>query len=330
MRVKLRSELLQAILQEVRGGHNVVALIFGHPGITASPAHRALAVARQEGYATKMLPGISVEACMFASLEIDPASHGCDTCEATELVVHRRHLNPTVHNIVLNIGNVGEREDRTWLPVLIDILEDTYGRDHRVLHYLGENLPPSSTAMVAYSLDELRVDTLSHWIRPTSALYIPPRHSPEAADSPSAVPDIALRYLSSFVELQDTVGGSRPITITNYGDYLQEAQDRLSHHVIPETYKSLRASSAMKKFMIDLSLDPNLKERYNSGTEARQAMLNGVVGLTDRERFALRMGQAGPIAAIMLRTSDLEPTEEELERIGGEYGGDYPHPIIAT
>ena len=95
------------MLREVRKGHHVLGVFYGHPGVFVSPTHRALALASKEGYYAKMLPGISAEDYMFADLDFDPSVYGCMTCEASELLLRNRRLNPSTHNIIWQVGSVG-------------------------------------------------------------------------------------------------------------------------------------------------------------------------------------------------------------------------------
>ena len=95
------------MLQEVRLGHDVLGIFYGHPGVFVSPSHLAVSKARQEGYKAKMLAGVSAEDYMFADLGFDPSLYGCMTCEATELLIRNRPLNPAVSNIIWQVGAVG-------------------------------------------------------------------------------------------------------------------------------------------------------------------------------------------------------------------------------
>jgi len=55
-----------------------------------------------------MLAGVSVEDYMLADLGFDPSIYaGCMTCEATELLIRNRPLNPAVSNIIWQVGAVG-------------------------------------------------------------------------------------------------------------------------------------------------------------------------------------------------------------------------------
>lgn len=95
------------MLRQVRAGKKVLGIFYGHPGVFVHPSHRALAIARQEQYEAKMLPGVSAQDYMFADLQFDPAVFGCMSCEATELIARNRALNTSVHNIIWQVGSVG-------------------------------------------------------------------------------------------------------------------------------------------------------------------------------------------------------------------------------
>lgn len=96
----------QVMLREVRAGHNVLGVFYGHPGVFVSPSHRAIAIARGEGYKAVMLPGVSAEDYLFAEVGFDPAVLGCMTCEATELLLRDRPLNTSIHNIIWQVGSI--------------------------------------------------------------------------------------------------------------------------------------------------------------------------------------------------------------------------------
>ena len=70
------------MLQEVRLGKVVVGVFYGHPGIFVAPSHRAISIARAEGYEAKMLPAVSAEDSLYADLGVDPSRCGCVcTCD---------------------------------------------------------------------------------------------------------------------------------------------------------------------------------------------------------------------------------------------------------
>ena len=95
------------MLRDVRAGYDVLGIFYGHPGVFVCPSHRAIALARDEGFMAKMLPGVSAEDCMFSDLGFDPAIPGCTSQEATALLVSGKKLDPSVHNIIWQVGGVG-------------------------------------------------------------------------------------------------------------------------------------------------------------------------------------------------------------------------------
>lgn len=65
------------MLDEVRAGQNVVGVFYGHPGVLVTSSQRAIAIAKDEGYPAKMLPGISAVDTLWADLGVDPSRSGC-------------------------------------------------------------------------------------------------------------------------------------------------------------------------------------------------------------------------------------------------------------
>src|SRR5512134_423787 len=51
-------EMVEAMLVEVRAGHDVCGVFYGHPGVFALVPHRAIEQARRQGFNAHMEPGI--------------------------------------------------------------------------------------------------------------------------------------------------------------------------------------------------------------------------------------------------------------------------------
>ncbi|KAG6869364.1 hypothetical protein C0995_003829, partial [Termitomyces sp. Mi166 len=99
-------QMSEVILRDVRQGYNVLGIFYGHPGVFVSPSHRAIAIAREEGFVAKMLPGISAEDYLFSDVGFDPAG-GCMTQEASALLLSGKKLDPLIHNVIWQVGGVG-------------------------------------------------------------------------------------------------------------------------------------------------------------------------------------------------------------------------------
>lgn len=136
-------EMTERVLKQVRLGHNVCFVSYGHPGVFADPMHEAVRRARDEGYMATMLPAISAEDCLFADLGVDPGRNGCQSFEATDFLLYRRKFDPRSALILWQVGVIGElgykNEYDAWNPdgliVLRDELLKHYSPSHNVAIY---------------------------------------------------------------------------------------------------------------------------------------------------------------------------------------------------
>jgi len=164
------------MLSLVREGKAVCAVFYGHPGLFVYPTHRACAAAKAEGYAVRMLPGISAADCLFADLGFDPSQAGCVMYEATDMLLRRRPLLPDSHVIIWQVGVVGEAQwqvaghSNRYAGYLIDYLLETYEATHKVFHYQGTQYP-----MLPSVIQRLELGSVERECRftTTSTLLIP-------------------------------------------------------------------------------------------------------------------------------------------------------------
>jgi uncharacterized protein YabN with tetrapyrrole methylase and pyrophosphatase domain len=169
-------EMVERILFFVRQGLEVCAAFYGHPGIFAYPSHEAVKRARCEGFSAKMLPGISAEDCLFADLNIDPGTSGCQSFEATDFLIYKRKFDPTCSLILWQIGVIGnldyniESQNYQGVCVLTDYLHQYYTPEHQVTIYEAAQYPicaPKIHQVPLARLPEALVTGIS-------TLYIPP------------------------------------------------------------------------------------------------------------------------------------------------------------
>ena len=146
-------EMVAAILAEVRNGWHVCAAFYGHPGVFAWPAHRAVEAARAEGFRAYMEPGISAADCLYADLGIDPGRTGCQHYEASQLMLYRRRLDNSAYLVVWQIGVAGDRSLRRfgtgpeYRNVLLEVLLRDYPAEHEVILYEAATLPTQPPRM---------------------------------------------------------------------------------------------------------------------------------------------------------------------------------------
>lgn len=169
-------EMVEAMLVEVRAGRSVCGVFYGHPGVFALVPHRAIAQARDEGFAAHMEPGISAEDCLYADLGIDPGTFGCQHYEASQLMFYQRRIDPSAYLVLWQVGIAGERSMRrfatgpAYRQLLVDLLARDYPLEHEVIAYEAATLPIAAPRMERMPLGSL-VDAD---LRRETTLVIPP------------------------------------------------------------------------------------------------------------------------------------------------------------
>jgi hypothetical protein len=189
----------------VRAGMLTCVASYGHPGVLAYPFHEAVRRVRAEGFDARMLPAVSAEDCLFADLGIDPATHGCQSYEATDFLLHSRTIDPTAALILWQVGVVGDpmyRQggyDRSALPLLVGRLCQFYPPDHVCHAYEAATHPGCEPVIRATTIQDLPGAPLSAM----TTLYIPPARA--------AIPDpiIASRIGAMMAAGPPAAGGER-------------------------------------------------------------------------------------------------------------------------
>ena len=167
--------IVEEVLARLRQGGEVCLAFYGHPGVFATPAHEAIRRARSEGFAARMLPAVSAEDCLFADLGLDPGASGCQSYDATDLLVHRRQLDPSAASILWQVSIVGNLDyapagDLSRLPRLIEYLEQFYPPDHEVICYAASPYPIAEPIIHRVQISKLAEVELPR----LSLLYVPP------------------------------------------------------------------------------------------------------------------------------------------------------------
>jgi uncharacterized protein YabN with tetrapyrrole methylase and pyrophosphatase domain len=146
-RAKSYREMVNAMLTEVRVGKKVCAAFYGHPGVFAWAPHEAIRIARKEGYAAHMEPGISAEDCLYADLGIDPGATGCQHFEASQLLYYKRLIDTSATLVLWQVGAVGDRglagspSNNTYRRILLERLAKDYPLTHKITVYRAATLP---------------------------------------------------------------------------------------------------------------------------------------------------------------------------------------------
>jgi len=160
-RLQTYREMVEAMLAEVRAGKKVCGAFYGHPGVFAWPPHKAIEIARKQGFRAHMEPGISAEDCLYADLGIDPGTVGCQHFEASQLLFYKRRIDPTAYLVLWQIGVVGDQSlarfstGAKYRQLLVEVLARDYPLDHRVTIYRAVTLPIQKTRIEFLALRDL-------------------------------------------------------------------------------------------------------------------------------------------------------------------------------
>lgn len=175
-RIDYYNQITNYILATVREQNHVCVIFYGHPTMFAKSALAAIIEAKNQGWFTKIIPGISAEDCLFADLMIDPGTYGCQSYEATDLLIYQRHISPSSHLLIWQIGFVGILNMSTTSPnkknikLLLEYLLQFYNTKQVVINYqaaLYPHLEPNIEYTTLNQLPDINFSTLS-------TLYIPP------------------------------------------------------------------------------------------------------------------------------------------------------------
>ena len=160
-RAETYREMVETMLTEVRGGKQVCGAFYGHPGVFALPPHKAIAIARAEGYRAHMEPGVSAEDCLYADIGFDPGRYGCQHFEASQFMFYRRRIDPSAYLILWQIGVAGDQSfarfstSAQYRQVLVDILARDYDLSHEVIIYRAATLPMQDPRVERIPLSKL-------------------------------------------------------------------------------------------------------------------------------------------------------------------------------
>ena len=160
-RMQTYHQMVDAILTEVRAGKRVCGVFYGHPGVFAWAPHKAIELARSEGYAAHMEPGVSAEDCLYADLGIDPGRYGCQHFEASQLLFYQRRIDPSAYLVLWQVGLVGDQSlarfstGPVYRQVLVDVLARDYPLQHEVIIYRTPTLPIQPPRIERLALGDL-------------------------------------------------------------------------------------------------------------------------------------------------------------------------------
>jgi precorrin-6B methylase 1 len=297
-------EMVDTMVNNARAGKDVCAVFYGHPGVFVLPTHKAIETLRAEGIRAAMLPAVSALDCLFADLGIDPARRGCQSIEATDMLLRRRSLMTDGHVVIWQIGCVGDLRfrfagyDNRNLGVLVEYLCEFYEPTQEAVNYTASQFPVCEPTIQRITLEGL----LETQVTGLSTLYIPP-----AVELPT-VPEMAAKLglrLKGMPAPQPK--GAR-------------AQPRPWKREVPlKPYTASRQTSGLADYLADLSRNPRLLASFDRDPE-RSSRLHAE--MTDDERAAIVSRHPGRIRVAL--KAPLHPELDDLDRVHGPVGGGSP------
>lgn len=175
-RKRTYQQMIEAMMAEVRKGKNVVGAFYGHPGVFALAPHEVIVQARNEGFAARMVPGISAEDCLYADVGIDPGLTGCLHYETSQFMLYQRAVDTAAYLILWQVGVAGDTTTsqyetaNAYRVLLAEQLEQYYPSEHQVILYEAAVLPTDTTRIEKVSVSQLgNVEVFQH-----TTLVVPP------------------------------------------------------------------------------------------------------------------------------------------------------------
>jgi len=165
---------------------------------------------------------------------------------------------------------------------------------------------------------DLRKEEVVKQITTTSTFYLPPRGLPHIdqemmqklrGSKPGSPIEQTLTAMNAYPRSR-WISAESP-SPPAYGPLEQAAVSRLMNYTIPSEHLFLRGSQALRQFMTDLALQPELRRQYK---EDPASVVNALPDMSAEENFALTLNHPSPIFKVMSATRQAIENGEELTR----------------
>ncbi|XP_033747066.1 uncharacterized protein LOC117332289 [Pecten maximus] len=292
-------------LHQARKGRHVCMVFYGHCGVSVLPSHRALHIAKKEGIPTKLLAAVSTETCLFADLAIDPSIPGLQTLEATDFLIRNRPISTDFHVVIWQVGCVGDigfrrkGYENDHLIILIEKLQDIYGKDYEIIHYLAAHYPVTSPKIRRVGLSDLLNPEEMKQVTGMSTFYIPPKTSSQL--------DIDMALRLGIIREDSPAKSLRPghRVIDAYTDKEKKYIKSLADWKVPTEY-SYAEETELSSILTDLSLNPVF---------LRHCRKKGYPKLSDKaEDDALNSGHHARIRCVLKPSRTVKQAQAELSQ----------------
>lgn len=249
------------------------------------------------GIKANMLPAVSAEDCLFADLGIDPLHPGVQMLEATDMLLRQRTLLTDFHVIITCVGGIVFRGCDYLIHnfhVMIKHLQEVYGSDYIITHYVGAQYPMCGPLIERISLSEFLEEDTVKKITKISTIYIPPKEA-RKIDTKMAL-DLGL-----IKNVKEAAGFPTEIvhSIADYSQQEIKAIQDLEQWTVPKTYVHTPQGRAAH-YVAALATD--IRRLKMHMTEPERLMEE--FGLSEQEVAALQSNHPGRIHTAMKQDTE--------------------------
>ena len=175
------------------------------------------------------------------------------------------------------------------MPILLDRLEQEYGPNHTVIHYIGATLPQEDPVVDKLSISELRKPEVACTIKPRSTFYILPLRPAESNKQICKALGLSMLLKTNMQQMSVAspfkLSGLDMPTVDAYTSGTRALLQDIDQITATNNNPTTRTSRAMQTFMERMALDPALLAKYKQDPVG---VVDGESGLSALEERALK------------------------------------------
>jgi tetrapyrrole methylase family protein/MazG family protein len=174
LRVNAYKKIIDHILCRINRCDNVCVVVYGHPLLLSNSIEHLIRQIDRNVIDLIIIPAISTFDCLLADLEIDPLN-GCFSVEANELINKNKHLDPTNHLIIWQVGLIEDAHSKVnsnlyGVKALKEKLLRTYDLEHECVLYessIYPHIPCKKIKTLLFDIEQVPISRIT-------TAYLPP------------------------------------------------------------------------------------------------------------------------------------------------------------